>query len=91
MRRDQYATIARELGISRDGTDADAAAALLAECLRLRDSLGLLASFADVGLTSSDVDVIIENTLYQERRLATNPRAVTEDLREALLDVEWNE
>lgn len=90
VRRNQYATIARKLEINREGSDEDSAAAFLAECFRLRDSLGLPQSFADVGLFRSDVDVIVENTLYQERRLETNPRAVTEDLRDTLLDIEWN-
>lgn len=54
-----------------------------------RNSVGLLQSFSDGRLSRSDV--IVENTLLQERRLATNPREVTEDLRDVLLEVEWRE
>jgi len=70
-----------------DGDDPAAGAAdLLDECDRLREAIGLPGSFEEVGLDRMDTDRIVENTLIQERRLATNPRAVSEpDLREAVL------
>jgi alcohol dehydrogenase class IV len=74
VRSEEYAAVARHLGVG------DSAEALVAEAARLRDSLGLPASFGDVGLDRSDTDDIVENTLVQERRLVTNPRTVTEDL-----------
>ena len=80
VRADAYGTVARNLGV---GDDADA---LLAECDRLRASIGLPGSFVDIGLTADDVDAMVEDTLIQERRLATNPREVTEDVRATLLE-----
>ena len=78
VRREAYADVARHLGVGDD------AAALVAEATRLRDSLGLPSSFADVGLDRSDTDAIVENTLVQERRLGTNPRSVAGDLSTAV-------
>ncbi len=80
VRADAYGAVARNLGV---GDDADA---LLAECDRLRASIGLPGSFVDIGLTADDVDAMVEDTLIQERRLATNPREVTEDVRATLLE-----
>jgi alcohol dehydrogenase class IV len=78
VRREAYADVARQLGVGDD------AAALVDEATRLRDSLGLPSSFADVGLDRGDTDAIVENTLVQERRLVTNPRSVTGDLSTAV-------
>lgn len=78
VRREQYAEIARELGLAGvDETDEVAANALVAGCTRLRDAIGLPDSFAAVGLSVDDVPEMVENTLVQERRLKTNPREVT--------------
>lgn len=87
VRHEQYSTIAAELGVG-SSPGSTPPEALIAECERLRDSIGLPGSFAAVGLGASDVDAIVENTLLQERRLATNPRAVTEELRAFLLSEE---
>ncbi|WP_435181044.1 iron-containing alcohol dehydrogenase [Halorussus sp. AFM4] len=85
-RREQYADVARTLGVAQVDDDTDEAAeALLAECERLRDSVGLPGSFADLGLGPDDADEIVENTLLQERRIKTNPRDVGEDLREEVV------
>lgn len=84
VRRQEYASIARSLGVGTGGSDADDAAALVAECDRLRASIGLSGSFTELGLGESDIDAIVENTLVQKRRLATNPRRVTEDIREPI-------
>jgi alcohol dehydrogenase class IV len=75
VRREAYAAVARDLGV---GDDAEA---LIDAATRLRDSLGLPESFAAFGLDRSDAETIVEKTLVQERRLATNPREVTDDLR----------
>jgi alcohol dehydrogenase class IV len=81
VRREAYADVARDLGVG------DGAAALVAECARLRDAIGLPATFREVGLGPGDVDAMVENTLVQERRLPTNPRDVdAEALRETLED-----
>ncbi|MFC7008348.1 iron-containing alcohol dehydrogenase [Halalkalicoccus salilacus] len=82
VRREQYAAIAGALGV---GTDPFS---LLEECDRLRETIGLPGSFTEFDLSEEDVDAIVENTLLQERRLATNPREVTADLREVLVDPE---
>ncbi|WP_336364540.1 iron-containing alcohol dehydrogenase [Halalkalicoccus salilacus] len=82
VRREQYAAIAGALGV---GTDP---LSLLEECDRLRETIGLPGSFTEFDLSEEDVDAIVENTLLQERRLATNPREVTADLREVLVDPE---
>ena len=86
VREAEYAHLSRLLGLVEGGaTDAAAADALVAEAVRLADSVGLPTSFADVGLGPDDLDAMVENTLVQERRLATNPRAVVaDDLRETL-------
>jgi alcohol dehydrogenase class IV len=84
VRHDEYGAVARTL--LDDGGSDTPPEALIAECERLRDSIGLPGSFDAVGLDRSDVDTIVENTLVQDRRLATNPRTVTEDLRGFLLD-----
>jgi alcohol dehydrogenase class IV len=86
VRREQYAAVARWLDLAgADDTDEEAAAALVAECIRLRDAIGLPDSFAALGLDADDVDAIVENTLVQERRLHTNPReAVADDLETVL-------
>lgn len=83
VRHEAYAGVARGLGVG-EGADA-----LLAECKRLRDSIGLPDSFAAFDVTAEDVDTVVENTLVQERRLATNPREVTDDLGEFLLETEF--
>lgn len=82
-RRDEYADVARTLGVAGadDATD-EAADALLAECERIRDAVDLPGSFADLGLGPGDADEIVRNTLIQERRIQTNPRDVGEDIRE---------
>jgi alcohol dehydrogenase class IV len=82
-RRREYAEVARTLGVA---TADEAAAALLAECDRVRDAVGLPGSMADLGLRPDDADEIVRNTLIQERRLKTNPRDVDEAIREPLLD-----
>lgn len=80
VRSAEYATIAREMGVVASGaTDEAAAVALLDECDRLATSLGLPGSFEAVGLNEGDLDAMVENTLVQERRLVTNPRAVEAD------------
>ena len=83
VRREAYADLARDL----DGRQAGGAEALVAECVRLRDSVGLPGSFREAGLGPGDVDAMVENTLVQERRLPTNPRDVdAEALRTTLED-----
>ncbi|WP_458189010.1 iron-containing alcohol dehydrogenase family protein [Haladaptatus sp. NG-WS-4] len=85
VRKCEYADVARELGVARSDDDTDEAAdALLEECGRIRDAVGLPESFADLGLDPDDADEIVENTLIQERRLKTNPRPVDEDIREPI-------
>lgn len=82
-RRSEYADVARDLGAAADSDDVDEAAdALLAECDRICDAVGLPGSFADLGLGPDDADEIVRNTLIQERRIQTNPRDVGENLRE---------
>lgn len=78
VRREQYGAVARDLGV---GEDADA---LLAECNRLRASVGLPGSPADLGLDRSALGTVVDNTVAQERRIATNPREVTEDVGEVV-------
>lgn len=92
VRGEEYAGVARSLGVA-DGaeTQREAARALVRECDRLRESLGLPTSMTDLGLDGSDVDEIVENTLAQERRLPTNPRQADRGLREHLLSVEFDE
>lgn len=85
VRREEYGAIARRLGVADRASTAPEA--FVAECDRLRESIGLPGSLAAFDLGPEDVDTVVENTLLQERRLATNPREVTEDLRDALLDV----
>lgn len=85
VRREAYSAVACGLGVGAEPIESTPPEALVAECERLRDSIGLPGSFAAVGLDADDVDAIVENTLVQERRLATNPRAVTEDLGAFLL------
>lgn len=81
VRREAYAATARSLGVARDGDGTeDAATALVEECVRLADSVGLPTTLADLGLGLDDVDAIVENVLVQERRLKTNPRRVEADL-----------
>lgn len=85
VRQQQYARVARDLGVaSADVPENQAAMALLKECERLRESLGLPESLRAIGLTVDDVDTLVENTLIQERRLKTNPRDVTSQLRETV-------
>lgn len=88
VRREAYRAVVRALDADGDPGGGPAPEALVAECERLRDSIGLPGSFGALGVTASDVDRVVENTLVQERRLATNPRTVTEDLRDHLLAVE---
>jgi alcohol dehydrogenase len=88
VRHEQYGAVAHGLGVGDASVSETPPEALIAECERLRDSIGLPGSFKAVGLAVSDVDTIVDNTLVQERRLTTNPRTVTDDLREFLLDIE---
>ena len=74
VRRESYAGIARWLGVTEAAEPDAAAEALLAECDRLRESIGLPGSLADLGLGPDDLDDVVSNTLAQERRLPTNPR-----------------
>jgi alcohol dehydrogenase class IV len=80
VRREEYADIATELGVTEAKTPAEGGAALIAECERLATAIGLSGSFGAVGLDSADLDALVENTLVQQRRLETNPRTVTDDL-----------
>ncbi|WP_227356470.1 iron-containing alcohol dehydrogenase family protein [Haladaptatus salinisoli] len=85
VRKREYADVARELGVAGvdDGTD-EAARALLGECDRIRDAVGLPGSFADLGLGPDDADELVRKTLLQERRIETNPRPVDERIREPI-------
>ncbi|MEF8868950.1 MAG: iron-containing alcohol dehydrogenase, partial [Haloarculaceae archaeon] len=80
VRREAYADLARSLGVGDD------AAALVDECARLRDAVGLPGSFRSVGLGPDDAATMVENTLVQERRLPTNPRDVDAEALRAVLD-----
>ena len=80
VRREQYAAVAGALGVGSEPL------ALLEECDRLRAAVGLPGSFMELDLPKNAVDTIVENTLLQERRLATNPREVIDDLGEVLVD-----
>ena len=73
VRHEEYAAVARTFGVG------DSTAALVAECARLRDALGLPDSFEAVGLDADDAEELVERTLVQERRLKTNPREVTDE------------
>ena len=73
VRRDAYAAAAAHLGVGTAAED------LVTEVLRLRDALALPSSVADLGLDRSDAAAVVENTLVQERRLATTPRFPDED------------
>ncbi|ESS07663.1 MAG: alcohol dehydrogenase, class IV [uncultured archaeon A07HB70] len=73
VRRDAYAAVAAGLGVGTAAED------LVTEVLRLRDALALPSSVADLGLDRSDAAAVVENTLVQERRLATTPRFPDED------------
>lgn len=85
VRKTEYAAVGHDLGITRTGTDdKKAAQALIDESDRLRESLELPESLEAVGLDTSDLDAMVENTLIQERRLKTNPRTVTKDIGEVL-------
>ncbi|MFB6122661.1 MAG: iron-containing alcohol dehydrogenase [Haloferacaceae archaeon] len=86
VRESEYAAVARDLGVADGATDRTAALALVEECARLRDSVGLPSSFAALGLSVEDTDAIVENTLVQERRLKTNPRDVTDDVADVIRD-----
>lgn len=81
VRREAYADVATTLGLVESGTTEECVAALFDEFDRLRESVGLPRSLADLGLGPDDVDEVVEKTVAQERRIATNPRAVTDDLR----------
>lgn len=89
VRRDEYSALAVGLGASDGSATSTAPELLIAECERLRDSIGLPESFEAVGVTKTDVDTVVENTLVQQRRLVTNPRTVNEDLRAFLLAEEF--
>ncbi len=80
VRGREYAEIARWLGVSDSPHDPTAAAAMIDECARVRDSIGLPQSLAAFDFTADDVDTLVENTLVQTRRLVTNPRTAAEDL-----------
>lgn len=84
VRREAYAALARSLGIA-DGGATEATDALIAECVRLADAVGLPTDMADLGLDSGDIDELVENVLVQERRLKTNPRRVDAALGDVLM------
>lgn len=84
VRREKYADIATELGVTNTKTPSEGAAAFIKECERLATTIGLPGSFEAIGLDIADLDAMVENTLIQERRLKTNPRTVTEDLEDHL-------
>jgi alcohol dehydrogenase class IV len=85
VRRGAYANLAGALDlIGGTATDESVAWALVDRLADLAGSLGLPDSFGGVGLGPEDLDAMVENTLLQERRLTTNPRTVTEDIRETL-------
>lgn len=89
VRREQYGEVARALGV--ESTETADSLALISECDRVREAIGLPGSMTEFDLSLSDVDELVTNTLVQERRLATNPREVTEDIRETIIDVEFSE
>lgn len=78
VRRTEYARLARRIGVG------DTAEALVDELRRVRDGIGLPSAFSELGLERSDADALVEATLVQERRLKTNPRAVTADIGDAI-------
>lgn len=80
VRRDAYAAVARALGVSDAAEPPAGAKALVEECVRLAEAIELPTTFDSVGLARSDREAMVENTLVQERRIATNPRTVTRDL-----------
>jgi len=72
-RRERYCEILERFG-SGERDDCSRADALIDECLRIAEQIGLPTSIADLGFDEDDVDTIVDNTLEQERRLKTNPR-----------------
>ena len=84
VRRTEYAEIARWLGVSNAANDQIAASDLIDEWQRIRDAIGLPGSIKEFGFTADDIDSLVENTLVQERRLVTNPRRVTADIKSIL-------
>jgi alcohol dehydrogenase class IV len=79
VREEAYAGVARNLGVGDDAT------ALVEECARLREVIGLPSSLGEVGLGPDDATTVVENTLVQERRLPTNPREADVDALSAVL------
>lgn len=84
VRSPEYAGIARSLGFTDATSDHVAADRFVEECDRLRASIGLPGSLADIGLDRGDIPALVDKTVAQERRIATNPRAVSEDLTEVI-------
>jgi alcohol dehydrogenase class IV len=84
VRRDAYAKVVRDLGITDASTQTVATDALINECERLASDIGLPSSLHEVDLGPEDVEKMVENTLVQERRLKTNPRDIGSDLGEHL-------
>jgi alcohol dehydrogenase class IV len=77
-----YADVAQELDfVGGTATDEAAAWALVDDFAALAGTVGLPDSFEAVGLGSDDLDTMVENMLIQKRRLVTNPRTVTKDIR----------
>lgn len=83
VRAEAYDQIARGLGVDLVASE-EPGASLLNEIDRLRSNIGLPGSFSSVGLTQDNIEQMVENTLLQERRVATTPRLPGDDLHEAL-------
>jgi alcohol dehydrogenase class IV len=83
VRGTAYEQIARDLGLNRRDSDGPGES-LIREIDRLRINIGLPGSFSAVGLSTDDTDAMVENTMLQERRIATTPRLPSDDLRDSL-------
>lgn len=85
VRKREYAEICRLIGIETTPLGSETVA-LIEECERLVDTLGLPKTACDLGFESDDVETLFNNTMVQERRLLTNPRTADADLEMTLSD-----
>jgi len=58
----------------------------LEKLVKLEDEAGIPDSLRDVGIKESDIDILVEKALRQDRTIARNPREMGEkEIREIFL------
>ncbi|MEZ5275132.1 MAG: iron-containing alcohol dehydrogenase [Opitutaceae bacterium] len=86
---DRYATIARTLGVTDQGSDHATASAGIDRLVELSVACGLPQHLREVGVKESDLPHLADESMKVTRLLKNNPRPMTRDDAESIFRAAW--